>query len=78
MFGAKIGMALYREYVGVALPLESEVLVTWSLNVGFRSEVEERMLNSLPGLGRIEQGKKTLRASSNIASEPTGNKHLSR
>ncbi|NKL66832.1 hypothetical protein [Rhizobium leguminosarum] len=59
VFGAKMGMALYREHVGEALPLEGEVFVTWSLNVGFRPEISEGILNSLPGLDRLEQGKKT-------------------
>jgi hypothetical protein len=59
VFGAKMAMALYREHVGAALPLEGEVFVTWSLNVGFRSEISEAILDALPWLDRLEQGKKT-------------------
>lgn len=59
VFGAKMAMALYREHIGEALPFEGEVFVTWSLNLGFRPEISEGILNSLPGLGRLQQGRKT-------------------
>lgn len=57
--GPRMAMALYREHIGEALPFEGEVFVTWSLNLGFRPEITEGILNSLPGLGRLQQGKKT-------------------
>ncbi len=37
VFSAKLGMALYRELVGVSLPLDGAVYSTWFLNAGLGS-----------------------------------------
>ena len=57
VFAAKMGMALYREYCGAALPLEGGVQTQYFLNAGLAQRTAEAMLSRLPGLGTLKQGK---------------------
>jgi hypothetical protein len=56
VFGAKLGMALYRQHVGHALPLHGGVHVNWYLNAGLAQSTAEGLLQKLPGLGWLRQG----------------------
>lgn len=58
VFGAKLGMALYREHIGHALPLEGGVQVMWFLNNGLAEDTAEAMLRILPTYGTLQQGQK--------------------
>ena len=61
VFGAKLGMALYREHVGEALPLDGAVQVRSYLNAGLAPEQNERFLKTLPIDGELKMGKITVR-----------------
>ncbi len=58
VFGAKLGMALYREHTGIALPLEGGVHVMWFLNNGLAQETADGMLRILPVHSTLRQGLK--------------------
>lgn len=59
-FGAKLGMALYREHVGLALPLAGAVFVQPILNGGLSQQAAEETLRILPGTATLSQGKKSV------------------
>ncbi|MFZ5666896.1 MAG: hypothetical protein ACOY7L_16915 [Pseudomonadota bacterium] len=58
-FGAKLGMAPFREHTGNPIPMEAKVFVQHYFNSGlYRGEVEN-ILSILPAFGQLTQGKKT-------------------
>ncbi len=57
VFAAKMGMALYREYVGVPLPLHGAVFVKYFLNAGLSEQRAQTYLKILPGHQTLKQGK---------------------
>lgn len=59
-FSAKLGMALYRQHVGQALPLEGMVLSLWFLNGGINSGIVDAALSILPMGDTLKQGEKTV------------------
>jgi hypothetical protein len=56
VFGAKLGMALYREHAGHALPVDGGVHVMWFLNNGLAQETADAMLRILPIHSTLQQG----------------------
>lgn len=56
IFAAKMGMALYREYVGVALPMTGGVLTTSYLNLGLAQKTADVILKLTPQFGTLKQG----------------------
>ncbi len=56
VFAAKMGMALYREHVGSALPMEGGVQTHYFLNSGLSIATAESILAILPLKGGLEQG----------------------
>ena len=59
VFAAKIAMALYREHVGSALPLDGAVYTMHFLNAGLAQDQADSMLSIMPAFGRMEQGRNT-------------------
>lgn len=59
VFSAKMGMALYREHVGVALPNDGVVYSTHFLNAGLSAKSAEAMLNMMPLPGELRMGKRS-------------------
>jgi hypothetical protein len=57
IFGAKLGMALYREHVGVALPLDGAVWCQFALNAGMTQEDLDARVKILPAFGTLQQGR---------------------
>lgn len=57
-FAAKLAMALYREHIGEALPLDGYVGTAHFLNAGLAAENAERMLQTLPVFDTLKQGRK--------------------
>jgi len=57
-FGAKLGMALFRELIGVPLPADGEVFTQHYFNQGLRRREAELMTSILPAFGELKQGKK--------------------
>jgi hypothetical protein len=60
VFGAKMAMALYREHVGVALPLDGIVWTQFALNGGMTLESLNARIRILPGLETLRQGRKNV------------------
>jgi hypothetical protein len=58
VFGAKLGMALYREHTGDALPLEGGVHAMWFLNNGLSQTTADGMLRILPVHNTLTQGQR--------------------
>jgi hypothetical protein len=58
-FSAKMAMALYRQHVGVPLPLDGAVYTTHYLNSGLSKEVLEASLGIMPLFDNLKQGTKT-------------------
>ena len=58
VFASKVGMALFREHTGKALPLDGVVFSQWFLNAGLPRRAAEVMLNMLPVFGTLKQGQK--------------------
>lgn len=56
-FSAKLGMALYRKHVGVALPLDGTVCLAFYLNSGPPQHVTEAILAKLPSLDTLRAGR---------------------
>ena len=56
VFAAKFGMALYREHVGVALPMDGGVQLKCFLNAGLAQQTGDGILAKLPVLGTLQQG----------------------
>ena len=60
VFGAKLAMALFREHVGVALPLSGAVWCQFSLNGGMTQEHLNTRVQILPISGTLRQGQKNV------------------
>jgi hypothetical protein len=58
IFGAKLAMALFREHVGAALPLDGAVWCQFSLNAGMTQEHMDERLRILPLWDTLKQGRK--------------------
>jgi hypothetical protein len=58
IFGAKLAMALYREHVGVALPLDGAVWCQFALNAGMTQENLNARVEILPLHETLRQGVK--------------------
>jgi hypothetical protein len=56
VFAAKLGMALFREHVGHALPLNGAVYTKYFLNAGISRDTAEGMLRIMPIGGTLRQG----------------------
>ena len=56
VFGAKLGLALWREHVGAPLPLDGWVTVNSFLNAGLNDAQASSILSVLPGAGELRQG----------------------
>jgi len=56
VFAAKLGMALFREHIGHALPLTGGVHTFFFLNAGLSRETGDTMLSKLPIFHTIKQG----------------------
>ncbi len=61
IFGAKLAMALYREHVGVALPLDGAVWCQFALNAGMTQENLNARVKILPLHETLRQGIKNVR-----------------
>lgn len=59
VFAAKLAMALYREHIGAALPIDGAVFTTHYLNSGLGQEQANAALRILPVFGTLEQGRKS-------------------
>lgn len=59
-FGAKMAMALYREHVGEALPLDGAAWCQFSLNGGMTQADLEARIRILPLHETLRQGEKTV------------------
>lgn len=59
VFSAKMGMALYREHIGIALPCEGAVYSRHFLNAGLSLKSVEAMLNMMPLPGELKMGKRS-------------------
>jgi hypothetical protein len=60
VFGAKMAMALYREHVGVALPLDGAIWCQFSLNAGMSQEHLDARVQILPLYETHRQGRKNV------------------
>lgn len=60
IYGAKLAMALYREHVGAALPLDGAVWCQFALNAGMTQEILNDRLKILPMHETLRQGKKSV------------------
>ncbi len=58
VFASKVGMALFRQHTGKALPTEGVVFSQWFLNAGLPKQVAETTMNILPLFGTLKQGQK--------------------
>ena len=56
VFDAKVGMALFRQHTGSALPLHGAVSATWFGNAGISKELAEQILSFLPSWGELRAG----------------------
>jgi hypothetical protein len=60
VFGSKLAMALYREHVGVALPLDGAVWTEFTLNAGMTQEKLMARVEKLPIYATLQQGCKNV------------------
>ena len=56
VFAAKLGMALYRQHIGIALPLHGGVYVAHFLNAGLSEKSAKAMLSMMPISGELKMG----------------------
>jgi hypothetical protein len=56
VFAAKLGMALYREHIGRALPLDGAVYTKYFLNAGLSRNTAEGILRIMPIDATMRQG----------------------
>jgi hypothetical protein len=59
-FGAKLAMALFREHVGIALPLSGAVWCQFALNAGMTQEQLNARIQILPIRETLRQGQKNV------------------
>jgi len=60
VFGAKLGMALFREHVGVALPLEGAVWTQFATYAGMTQVALNARVEKLPIQGTLSRGRKNV------------------
>ncbi len=60
VYGAKLAMALYREHVGIALPLYGAVWCQFALNSGMPQEHLDERVKIMPLQGTLRQGQKNV------------------
>jgi hypothetical protein len=60
VYGAKLAMSLYREHVGIALPLDGAVWCQFSLNAGMTQEMLNERVQILPIQETLRQGSKNV------------------
>jgi hypothetical protein len=58
VFAAKLGMAYYREHIGVPLPCEGGVYTLSFLNAGMQPEQAEALFSVLPMHNTLKQGER--------------------
>jgi hypothetical protein len=58
VYGAKLAMALYREHVGTALPLDGAVWCQFALNAGLTQEHLDERVRIMPLRETLRQGRK--------------------
>lgn len=58
IFSAKAAMATFHRFTGRPLKEDSFVCTEWFLNAGLSSEAYNSIVRIMPGLNRLEQGKK--------------------
>lgn len=56
VFSSKLGMALFREHVGIPLPKGGKVYSCFYLNAGLAQKQADVILSILPALGTLRQG----------------------
>ncbi len=56
IFGIKMAMALYRELVGIALPLDGAAWCQFQLNGSISQHQLDRLTTDLPGYSTLQQG----------------------
>lgn len=59
-YGTKLAMALYREHVGTALPLNGAVWCQFALNAGMTQEHLDERVRIMPLHGTLRQGQKNV------------------
>lgn len=59
-YGAKLAMALYREHVGIPLPMDGAVWCQFSLNGGMSQGELNARVQIMPMLATLRQGKKNV------------------
>jgi len=60
IYGAKLALALYREHVGIALPLDGAVWCQFALNAGMTQENLDERVKIMPLHDTLRQGKKNV------------------
>jgi hypothetical protein len=60
IFGAKLAMALHREHVGTALPLDGATWCQFQLNAGLTQENLDARVAIMPGYETLRQGSRTV------------------
>lgn len=61
-FSAKLAMALYREHLGQALPLDGHIGTMHFLNAGLAQHTYAQMVSTLGGTATLRQGRKEVSA----------------
>lgn len=60
IFAAKLAMALYREHVGVALPLEGRIETIVFFNAGLAQQTADTMLEIMPNRATLTMGERNV------------------
>ena len=60
VYGAKLAMALYREHVGAALPLDGAIWCQFALNAGMTQEHLDERVKIMPLHETLRQGQKNV------------------
>jgi hypothetical protein len=60
VYGAKLAMALYREHVRTALPLDGAIWCQFSLNAGMTQEHLDERVRIMPLMETLRQGRKNV------------------
>jgi hypothetical protein len=58
VWAAKLAMAMYREHIGVPLPLTGGVHAMWFLNNGLSQDAADHFLKILPDYNLLQQGER--------------------
>lgn len=60
VFAAKLAMALYREHLGVALPMDGRIETIVFFNAGLAEQTMDTMLEIMPNRATLQAGKKNV------------------